>query len=104
MLTVLSLNLLTRLQPPLRKPQHQATLKHERHATLSNLLRLQHRIARPLKAVCIRPMRRHDVVKTGTSWLKASTSLGVVFAADESHEFGHGVAVVPRGPECVFLD
>lgn len=49
-------------------------------------------------------MRRHDVVKTGASWLKASTSLSVVFAADETHELGHGVAVVPWGPECVFLD
>lgn len=49
-------------------------------------------------------MGRHDVVKTRTGGLEATASLGIVLAADETHELGHGVAVVPGGSEGVLLD
>lgn len=47
-------------------------------------------------------MRTHHVVQTCATWLETATALGVVITVNEAHEFGHGVAVVPRGPECVF--
>lgn len=104
MFVIVRLHLTALLQAPIRDPQHIATLKHKRHAPLPNLERLQLSIRRPLKSISIRPMRRHDIVKTSSSGLKTASRFGVVLTADQTHEFGHGVAVVPRRTECIFLD
>ncbi|KAI6762591.1 hypothetical protein HG530_008571 [Fusarium avenaceum] len=104
MFVIIRLHLTALLQSPIRNAQHVATLKHKRHAPLPNLERLQLSIRRPLKSISIRSMRRHDIMQTGPSWLETTARFGVVLAADQTHEFRHGVAVVPRGTECIFLD
>jgi hypothetical protein len=43
-------------------------------------------------------------MQTCSGWLKAAARFGVVLTADQTHELGHGVAVVPRGTERIFLD
>lgn len=101
---VVWLQLLRRLQAPVRHSEHQATLKHECETTLSHLLRLQLRIGRLLERGSVGAMRRHDVVQARARCLEAAPGLGIVLTAHEAHELGHGVAVIPGGTESVFLD
>lgn len=78
-------------------------LKHERQAPIPDLLRLQLRIARSLKGSRVRSVSAHDIVQTCTCGLETPACLRVVVPADQTHELGHRVAVIPRrteGPLC----
>jgi hypothetical protein len=101
---IILLHLCALVQSPLRHANHQTTLKHKRHTALANLARLQLDITRLLVRRRIRPMPRHDIVQRRARRLEAAARLRVVLAANEAHELGHGVAVVPGGPEGVLSD
>ena len=91
-------------EPPLRHPNHQTALEHKSHAPLSYLHRRQRRVARFLVRRCVRPVRAHDVVQTCARGLETSAFLSIVMTVDQTHEFRHGVAVVPWRAERGFLD
>lgn len=42
-------------------------------------------------------------MQASTGWLEATPGLGIVVTSDQSHELRHGVTVVPRWTESVFL-
>lgn len=56
-----------------------------------------------LKTVYVGAVRRHYAVQGGTAGFEAAL-FRFVFAGYESHELGHAVPVVVRGPEGVLLD
>lgn len=62
LLIIIGLHLLTGLQRPVRHSHHQSTLKHERHASLTDLRRLQLRRTRLLMRRAVRAMSTHDIV------------------------------------------
>src|ERR1700744_4052554 len=74
-------------------------LKHERQAPIPDFLRLQFRIARSLKGSRVRPVSAHDIVQTCTCGLEPTTRLRVVVPADQTHELGHRVTMIPRWAE-----
>jgi hypothetical protein len=45
----------------------------------------------------------HDIVKGHSTGLETAGGFCVVDSADETHAFGHGVAMVPRWTEGIFL-
>src|ERR1039457_464658 len=89
-LEILMIKLRT-LQGKLRRLAHKASFKHERHR-VSEINRLQFRLARPLKRLRVRPMTRHAIVQTRAT-RHESFRLGVIFAADQSHELVHEIAM-----------
>ena len=89
------LHLLTSLEPPLGQPDHVATLEHERHAPLADLLRLEIGVAGLFVRGRVGSVGGHDVVQRGAGGLETPARFGVVGAVDQAHEFGHCVAVVP---------
>lgn len=96
------LHFLAFLQSPFCHPNHKTAFEHKCHAFLPNLHRLQ-LCARSLRVRhAIGPMRTHHVVQTCASGLETAATLGVVITVNETHELGHGVTVVPGGPECLF--
>jgi hypothetical protein len=54
--------------------------------------------------VSVGPVASHDIVQGHSPRLEAPAGFGVVSPAEETHAFGHGVTVVPRRTEGVFLD
>jgi len=55
-------------------------------------------------SVCVGAVAGHDVVEGHSSSLKSASGFGVVDSGEETHAFGHGVAMVPGWTEGVFLD
>lgn len=115
---VLLLHLLASLQAPFRHTYHQRAaedvsllfhqalalnlpLEHEGHASVTDLGRLQLGIASPLERIRVRTVRAHHIVQASAGRLEAASSLCVVVSCDQAHELGHGVTVVPWGPEGV---
>lgn len=106
LLAISLLDLLARPQSPLGDTNHEAALEHEGTAAGTDLDRRQLSVACALVAFGIWAVAAHDVVQAGTAGNEtASTAaLGIVAAADESHELAHGVAVVPGRAEGVLTD
>lgn len=76
--------------------------KHERHAVLPNLVWLELGITGALKCIRVGAMGTHHIMKTGTPRLEAASGLCIIAATNQTHEFRHGVAVVPWWAEGVF--
>lgn len=76
-------------------------LKHERHAVLADLVRFQLSVARTFERIRVWAVGTHHIVQTSTTGLETTSSLRIVAAANQTHELGHGVAVVPWGTESV---
>lgn len=97
-LIIFILHLRTRLQPPLRHANHQATLKHKRTAPRTHFRRLQLCIRRTFKALRIRAMPTHHVMQTRAPRYKPTGSalFRIVPALNQPHELTHGIPVVPR--------
>lgn len=102
LLVIIPLHLPARLQPPIRHADHEAALKHKRHAPLRDLGGLEIDVAGALVRHGVRAVRAHDVVQGGAGGLEAAAGFGVVLAVDEAHEFAHRVAVVPGWAEGVY--
>lgn len=90
-LVVASVQLLARVQAPLRGGHAERGLEHEGLGAIGNALRNQWLIRRHFEAIAIWAMRRHDAVQRGSSWLEA-VLLGLVFAEDQAHELAHAVS------------
>jgi hypothetical protein len=58
----------------------------------------------PLMSIGVGAVTCHDIVEGHSTGLESTASLCIVDAAEETHAFGHGVAVVPWWTECIFLD
>lgn len=74
-------------------------LEHKGYAAIANFTRLQLRITRPLERIRVRSMRTHHIVQASPGGLEPATRLRIVSSADQTHEFRHGIAVVPRRPK-----
>jgi hypothetical protein len=57
-----------------------------------------------LVSIGIGAMACHDIVERHSTGLESTTSLCIVDSAEETHAFGHGVTMVPRWTEGIFLD
>src|SRR5215467_8068669 len=79
--------------------EHPAALEHERQGVV-DLLRPQLGRAGPLVGLGVRPVRGEGVVQARPAGLEPF-GFGVVDTADQAHELGHDVAVVPGRPEGV---
>ena len=77
-------------------------LKHERHRVVV-LDRHKVGLGGGVESLQIGTMRRHGRVERGATGRKAFL-LGVVRAADEAHELGHAVAMIPRRTESMLGD
>lgn len=105
-LAVLLLDLAARLEPPVRDPDHEAALEHERAAAAPDLGRLELRVPRALVTVGVRAVPAHDVMQARAPGNEPACAalLSIVPALDEPHELAHRVAVVPRRAEGVLAD
>src|ERR1700733_5037997 len=79
--------------------EHPPALEHEGQRAV-DLLRRQLGRARLGVRLGVRAVRGEDVVQAGTAGHEA-LGLGVIDAADQAHELGHDVAVVPGRAEGV---
>jgi hypothetical protein len=55
-------------------------------------------------SIGVGPVACHDIVEGHSTSLKSPAGLCIVDSAEETHAFGHGVAVVPGWTEGIFLD
>lgn len=100
---VIGLDFCTLLQTPVCNSDHQTALKHEGHASLSDLHWRQACIRCFLVCCCVWTMGRHDIMQGCTGGLEPTACLSIILSVDQAHELGHGVPMVPRRPERVFL-
>lgn len=84
---IVFLHFRTLIEPPLRHADHERRFKHKRHTAFAYFHRLELRIAGFLMRRCVRSMSRHDIVQTCSGRLEATSSLRVVLAVDQTHEF-----------------
>lgn len=79
-------------------------LKHECHATITDLRRLKLCITSALKRTRIWTMRTHDIVQTSSSRLETASSLRIVVTSNQAHKLRHCVTVIPWWTESILLN
>src|ERR1700690_691628 len=85
------------LQRKLRRLAHEPSLEHERHS-VAEIDRLQLGLARFFERLRVRAVTRHAIVQASAA-RHESLRLGVVFPANQPHEFIHEIAVKPGRTE-----
>jgi len=100
---IIRLHLLALPERKIRASDHQAALEHERHAALADLHGLELCVAGLLVRRGVGTVGGHDIVQTRARGLKATFArlFRIIGAANQAHEFGHCVSVVPWWPECL---
>src|SRR5207344_2567460 len=82
------------LQRKLRRLAHKTSLEHERQSVVQ-IDWLQLGLARFFKCFRVGPVARHAIVQAGAARYEPFR-LGIIFPADQPHEFVHEVAMKPR--------